>query len=44
MGSTIEHNTTTGITPHMMLTGHEKALLLTFFNTEFEDKRTLQNV
>ena len=31
---------TTGISPHMMLTGHEKALPLTFFYPEYEGKRT----
>ena len=31
---------TTGISPHMMLTGHEKALPLTFFYTEYEGKKT----
>ena len=34
-----EHSTT-GISPHMMLTGHEKALPLTFFFPEYEGKRT----
>ena len=34
-----EHSTT-GISPHMMLTGHEKALTLTFFYPEYEGKRT----
>ena len=34
-----EHSTT-GISPHMMLTGHEKALPLTFFNPEYEGKKT----
>ena len=34
-----EHSTT-GIRPHMMLTGHEKALPLTFFWPEYEGKRT----
>ena len=34
-----EHSTT-GISPHMMLTGHEKALQLTFFYPEYEGKRT----
>ena len=33
-----EHSTT-GISPHMMLTGHEKALLLTFVYPEYEGKR-----
>ena len=31
---------TTGISPHMMLTGHEKALPLTFFYPEYEGKKT----
>ena len=41
MGSykSTEHSTT-GISPHMMLTGHEKALPLTFFYPEYEGKRT----
>ena len=30
---------TTGISPHMMLTGHEKALTLTFFYPEYEGKQ-----
>ena len=34
-----EHSTT-AISPHMMLTGHEKALPLTFFYPENEGKRT----
>ena len=34
-----EHSTT-GISPHMILTGHEKALPLTFFYPEYEGKRT----
>ena len=34
-----EHSAT-GISPHMMLTGHEKALPLTFFYPEYEGKRT----
>ena len=36
-----EHSTT-GISPHMMLTGHEKALPLTFFYPEYEGKRTAE--
>ena len=36
-----EHSTT-GISPHMMLTGHEKALPLTFFYPEYERRRTAQ--
>ena len=34
-----EHSTT-GISPHMMLTGHENELPLTFFYPEYEGKRT----
>ena len=34
-----EHSNT-GISPHMMLTGHEKALPLTFFYPEYEGKKT----
>ena len=34
-----EHSTT-GISPHMMLTGHEKDLPLTFFYPEYEGKKT----
>ena len=34
-----EHSTT-GISPHMMLTGHEKAPPLTFFYPEYEEKKT----
>ena len=34
-----EHSTT-GISPHMMLTGHEKELPFSFFYTEYEGKRT----
>ena len=34
-----EHSTM-GINPHMMLTGHEKALPLTFFYPEYEGKKT----
>ena len=30
----------TGISPHMMLTGHAKALSLTFFYSEYEGKKT----
>ena len=35
---------TTGISPHMMLTGHEKALPLIFFYPEYEDKKKLPQV
>ena len=34
-----EHSTT-GISPHMMLTGHEKTLPLRFFYPQYEGKRT----
>ena len=34
-----EHSTT-GISPHMKLTGHEQVLPLTFFYPEYEGKRT----
>ena len=34
-----EHSTT-GISPHMLLTGHEKTLLLTFFYPEYQGKKT----
>ena len=34
-----EHSTT-GISPHKMLTGHEKALPLTFFYPEYDGKKT----
>ena len=34
-----EHSTT-GIYPHIMLTGHEKALPLAFFYPEYEGKKT----
>ena len=37
--NTTEHSTR-GISPHMMLTGHETALPLTFFYPEYEGKRT----
>ncbi|XP_063727434.1 uncharacterized protein LOC134854984 [Symsagittifera roscoffensis] len=37
--NSIEHSTT-GISPHMMLTGNEKAVPLTFFYPEYECKRT----
>ena len=30
---------TTGVTPHMMLTGHEKSLPLTFFYPEYEGRK-----
>ena len=33
-------DSTTGISPHMMLTGHEKSLPLTFFYPEYGGKKT----
>ena len=38
------HYSTTGVSPHMMLTGHEKSLPLTFFYPEYEGKKTLPQV
>ena len=32
-------HSTTGVSPHMMLTGHEKSLPLTFFYPEYEGKK-----
>ena len=37
-------HTTTGVSPHMMLTGHEKPLPLTFFDPEYEGKKTSPQV
>ena len=37
-------HSTTGISPHMMLTGHEKSLPLTFFYPEYEGKKTSPQV
>ena len=37
-------HSTTGVSPHMMLTGHEKSLPLTFFYTEYEGKKTSPQV
>ena len=37
-------HSTTGFSPHMMLTGHEKSLPLTFFYPEYEGKRTSPQV
>ena len=34
----------TGVSPHMMLTGHEKSLPLTFFYPEYEGKKTSPQV
>ena len=35
---------TTGVSPHMMLTGHKKSLPLTFFYPEYEGKKTSPQV
>ena len=35
---------TTGVSPHMKLTGHEKSLPLTFFYPEYEGKKTSPHV
>ena len=35
---------TTGVSPHMMLTGHEKSLPSTFFYPEYEGKKTSPQV
>ena len=41
MGAYIRtQHSTTGVSPHMMLTGHEKSLPLTFFYPEYEGKKT----
>ena len=37
-------HSTTGVSPHMMLTGHEKSLSLTFFYPEYEGKKTSPQV
>ena len=37
-------HSTTGVCPHMMLTGHEKSLPLTFFYPEYEGKKTSPKV
>ena len=37
-------HSTTGFSPHMMLTGHEKYLPSTFFNPEYEGKKTSPRV
>ena len=37
-------NSTTGVSPYMMLTGHEKSLPLTFFYPEYEGKKTSPHV
>ena len=45
MGACIStQHSTTGVSPHMMLTGHEKPLLLTFFYPEYEAKKTSSHV
>ena len=41
--NTTQHSTTE-IIPHMMLTGHEKSLPLTFFYPEYEGKKTSPQV
>ena len=41
--SSTQHSTT-GVSPHMMLTGHEKSLPLTFFYPEYEGKKTSPQV
>ena len=38
-----EHSNT-GVSPHTMLTGHEKALLLLFFYTEYEGSKPQTHV
>ena len=37
-------HSTTGVSPHMMLTGHEKYLPLIFFYPEYEGKKTSPQV
>ena len=37
-------HSTTGVSPHLMLTGHEKSLPLTFFYPEYEEKKTSPQV
>ena len=37
-------HSTTEVSPHMMLTGHEKSLPLTFFYPEYEGKKTSPQV
>ena len=37
-------HSTTGVSPHMMLTGHEKSLPLTFFYPEYEGEKTSPRV
>ena len=40
----ITQNSTTWVSPHMMLTAHEKSLPLTFFYPEYEGKKTSPQV
>ena len=40
MGAYITEHSITGMSPHMMLTGHEKALPLTFVYPEYDGKKT----
>ena len=44
MGAYNTKHSTTGVSPHMMLTGHEKSLPLTFFYPEYEGKKTSPQV
>ena len=37
-------HSTTGVSPHMLLTGHGKSLPLTFFYPEYEGKKTSPRV
>ena len=37
-------HSTTGVSSHMMLTGHEKSLPLTFFYQEYVEKKTSPHV
>ena len=37
-------HSTTGVSPHMMQTGHEKSLPLTFFYPEYKGKKTSPQV
>ena len=37
-------HSTTGVSPHMMLTGHEKSLPFTFFDPEYDGKKTSPQV
>ena len=37
-------HSTSGVSPHMVLTGHEKSLPLTFFYPEYEGKKTSPQV